>query len=209
MAKPQVNVKPAAIGKTGVLTGICRLAYQALLEPRAGTNDDGTPQAPKYTAVLLFEKNDETLPLLKAAMKNAANDFFGEGKVPAGLRNPLRDGDEKASEYAFYKDRIFISASRKASQGAPGIVNQANQPITDQDDIYSGCWVRADINCFGYNQKGNKGVSFGLNNVQKLGDDERFGGKRPATQVFSPVVDAANPFESAAATAGDNVDPFA
>jgi len=194
MAKPQLNLKPAALSPTSVLTGVCRLAFQALIEPKTGVNDDGTPQAPKYTAVLLFDKDDETLPLLKKAMKAAADAFFGEGKVPAGIRNPLRDGNEKAQDYAFYADKIFISASRNASQGAPGVVNQANQRITNADDIYSGCWVRADINCYGYNKKGNKGVTFGLNNIQKVGDDERFGGKRPAESVFAPVVDSSNPF---------------
>lgn len=202
MAKPQVNVAPIAYSKTGIITGVCRLAFQSLLEPRINMNDDGTPGKAKYIAVLLFDPSDPVLPMMKAAMKNAATDFFGEGKIPSGLRNPLRDGNEKAAEYAFYKDTIFISAN---SDNKPGLVNQANKPILDAEDIYSGCWVRADINCFAYDRKGNKGVSFGLNNVQKLGDDDRFGGRRPAEQVFTPVVDAANPFSGngAAATADD------
>lgn len=205
MAKPQVNVAPQAISKTSIVTGIVRLGFESLLEPRVNMNDDGTPGKAKYVAVLLIDPTDPVIPMMKAAMKHAATEFFGEGKIPAGLRNPLRDGNEKAAEYAFYKDKIFISAN---SDNKPGVVNQANKPITDPADIYSGCWVRADINCFAYDRKGNKGVSFGLNNIQKLGDDERFGGRRPAEQVFAPVVDAANPFQKDGAAAADADEMF-
>jgi Protein of unknown function (DUF2815) len=202
MAKPQVNVAPQRKG-TNVITGCVRLAFQSVIEPRVSDiSDDKTP---KYAAVLLFEPNDPTIPLMKAAMKEAATEFFGENKIPAGLRNPIRNGDEKAAEYPFYAGHLFVNTSTK---NKPGVVDQRNKAITDADDIYSGCWVRAEINCFAYDRKGNKGVSFGLNNMQKLGDDERFGGRRPAEQVFAPVVDAANPFEGSTA-AEDGVDPFA
>lgn len=203
MAKPQVNVKPQRVSETGLVTGVVRLAYQSLMEAKITVNDDGTPGEPKFPAVLLIDPADtELLTMMKDCMKNAAVKFFGEGKVPTGLRNPLRDGAEKAQEWPFYAGMLFINTSSKTK---PGLVNQANQPITNPDDIYSGCWVRADLNAFGYNKKGNKGVSFGLNNVQKLGDDERFGGRRPAEQVFAPVVDAANPFSSAAPAEADDM----
>ncbi len=203
MAKPQVNVAPIALTPTNVVTGCVRLAFQSLLEPRVNMNDDGTPGKAKYVAVLLIEPTDTALlGMMKAAMKAAAVDFFGEGKVPSGMRNPIRDGNEKAGEYSFYKDKLFISCN---SDKKPGLLNQAAQLIVNEDDIYSGCWVRADINCAGYDRKGNKGVSFFLNNVQKLGDDERFGGRRSAESVFSPVVDAANPFGGEATGAADDM----
>lgn len=199
MAKPQVSVAPARKG-TNIITGCVRLAYQTVMEPKVSDiSDDKTP---KYTAVLLFEPSDPTIPLMKAAMKEAATDFFGAEKIPAGLRSPIRDGKEKAGDYPFYEGMLFVSTT---SKNKPGVVDQRNKAVTDVDDIYSGCWVRAEINCFAYDKKGNKGVSFGLNNVQKLGDDEHFGGRRPAEQVFTPVVDAGNPFDKA----DDGVDPFA
>ena len=191
MTKPQVNVAPVRKG-TNVITGCVRLAFQSVIEPRV--SDIGDDKTPKYVAVLLFEPNDPTVPLMKAAMKEAATDFFGADKIPANLRMPLRDGKEKSGDYPFYTGHLFMNTS---SKNKPGVVDQANKAIVDADDIYSGCWVRAEINCFAYDKKGNKGVSFGLNNVQKLGDGDHFGGRRPAEQVFSPVVDAANPFSDA------------
>jgi hypothetical protein len=203
MAKPQVNVKPQRLSETGLITGVVRLAFQSLMEPRVTKNDDGTLGEPKYPAVLLIDPNDtELLTMMKDCMKNAAVKYFGEGKVPTGMRNPLRDGAEKAQEWPFYAGHLFINTSTK---NKPGLVNQANKPITDPDEIYSGCWVRVELNAFAYAQKGNKGVSFGLNNVQKLGDDERFGGRRPAEQVFAPVVDAANPFAKTDTAAADDM----
>lgn len=187
MPKPSVNVKPTRKG-TNVITGCVRLAFQTLLEPKVSDiSDDKTP---KYSAVLLFEPNDPTLKLMKEAMKEAAEDFFGADKLKAGLkiRSPLRDGAEKAGDYPFYAGMIFTNTSTK---NKPGVVDQGNRPMGKdrEDEVYSGMWIRAEINCFGYDKKGNKGVSFGLNNVQKLGDDDHFGGRRPADQVFSAVVD--------------------
>jgi len=197
MAKPNVNVAPQRKG-TNIITGCVRLAYNSVLEPKV-SDLDGADKTPKYPAVILIEPNDPLIKLMQEAMMEAANEFFGEGKIPKGLRSPIRDGEEKAEEYPFYAGHKFINVTTK---NKPGVVDQRNKPITDPDEIYSGCWVRVEINCFAYDRKGNKGVAFGLNNLQKLGDDERFGGRRPAEQVFAPVVDAANPFEGKSEDSG-------
>lgn len=193
MAKPQVNVKPIQKG-TSVITGCVRLAFQSLIEPRA-SNLEGSIGELKYPAVVLLEPDCDTLPALKAAMKAAAEEYFGADKIPSGLKNPIRDGAEKQDDYPFYAGHKFINVSTKTK---PGVVDQRNKPITDPDELYSGCWVRLELNAFGYNKKGNKGVSFAVNNVQKLGDDERFGGRKPPEQVFTPVVDTATAFGKAA-----------
>ena len=188
MAKPNVNVAPQRKG-TNIITGCLRLAYNSVLEPKVSDiSDDKTP---KYPAVLLIEPNDPVLKLMNEAMVEAATEFFGEGKIPKGLRSPIRDGAEKEAEFPFYAGHKFVNVSTK---NKPGVVDQRNKAITDPDEIYSGCWVRVEINCFAYDRKGNRGVSFGLNNMQKLGDDERFGGRRPAEQVFAPVVDTSAAF---------------
>ena len=48
------------------------------------------------------------------------------------------------------------------------------------DDIekvfYAGCWVRAIVNPFQYSNSGNKGISFGLQGVQFVRDDNPFTG---------------------------------
>lgn len=61
------------------------------------------------------------------------------------------------------------------------------QPLRDgdaerADEVYSGCWGRASINFFPFNTNGNKGVGVGLNNIQKLKDDDRLGAARASAE---------------------------
>jgi hypothetical protein len=44
--------------------------------------------------------------------------------------------------------------------------------------------VRASLRAFAYDTNGNKGVSFGLNNIQKLGEGQRLDGRKAATDEF-------------------------
>jgi hypothetical protein len=193
--KPQVNVQPVydPDKPTRLITGCLRLAYNKVVDGQmpSAKFKNAKPEL-TYPAVLLIEPNDPILPLMKRAMKAAAIEFFkGEANIPKKLYSPIRDGAEKAEDYEFYAGHLFITATTRSK---PGVVDQRNKPVTDQDEIYSGCWVRVEVNAFGYDY-GEPGISFGLNNLQKLGDDTQFGGRRPADQVFTPVVDAANPFK--------------
>jgi len=63
------------------------------------------------------------------------------------LRKPIRSGAEKAVDdngnpdpESFYHNRYFINVKSKYQ---PQIVNIHNEPITDPNDIYGGCVVRA------------------------------------------------------------------
>ena len=59
--------------------------------------------------------------------------------------------------------------------------------ITDPDEVYCGCKVRATLSVFAYDKAGNRGISFGLNNVQKLGDGERLDGRLRAEDDFEAL----------------------
>ena len=61
--------------------------------------------------------------------------------------------------------------------------------ITDHAEVYSGCKVRATLSVFAYEKAGNRGVSFGLNNVQKLDDGERLDGRLKAEDDFGAIED--------------------
>jgi hypothetical protein len=70
----------------------------------------------------------------------------------------------------------------------PGLVDANLQDIIDEVEVYSGAWYRAQVRPYSYSKKGNIGVAFGLQNVQKLRDDEPLGkGKIPASKVFTAV----------------------
>lgn len=171
---------------TKVVTGKVRLSYAHLFEPFS--NIDG--QEPKYSVVILIPKSDKaTIKKLRdaqqAALQNGKERIFG-GRVPQNWRDTLRDGDEEADleRNPEYEGHMFMSVSSKTK---PGIVDRDVQPILDSTEIYSGCYARVSINAFPYNVSGNRGVSFGLNHVQKLEDGDFLGGRSKAEDDFEPV----------------------
>jgi hypothetical protein len=173
---------------TKVVTGIVRLSYVHLFEPYAQDSD----QDEKYSCVILIPKSDKaTLAKIDKAIKAAAeagkNSRF-DGKIPANLVTTLHDGDEEGDleKNPEYEGQMYMSIS---SNTRPGIVDKDVQDILDSTEIYSGCYARVSMNAFAYNYKGKKGVSFGLNHVQKVKDGDYLGGRTRAEDDFEPVED--------------------
>ena len=73
----------------------------------------------------------------------------------------------------------------------------------DQQDFYSGCYGRADINFFGFDKGGSKGVGCGLNNLMKTQDGERLDGRQKAEDAFSEYADESDTGEATDAGDGD------
>ena len=171
---------------TKVVTGKVRLSYVHLFE--AFTNTEG--QEPKYSVVLLIPKTDaKTIRDLRAAQKAAlenGKDSKFQGKIPTGWKDTIHDGDESADldRNPEYEGHWYMSVSSKTR---PGIVDENVLPILDSTQVYSGCFARVSINAFPYANSGNKGVSFGLNHVQKMGDGEFLGGRSKAEDDFDAV----------------------
>jgi len=164
------------INKT--VTPEARLSFPHLFEPNSFRDSD-----PKYSATLLFPKGTDLKPLKKLAAA-AVKEKWGDNP-PKNLRNPFRDGSEK--ELEGYEGVTFITASSKKR---PGVVDQQVQPILDADEIYAGCYVRASVTAFCYGGKGTAitpGVSFGLQNVQKIRDGEPFSGRSKPEDDFDTV----------------------
>ena len=74
----------------------------------------------------------------------------------------------------------FLNAN---STKKPGIVDKDLNEILDPEEVYSGCWGRASINFYAFNTNGNRGVGVGLNNIQKIKDDEALGGVRASAET--------------------------
>lgn len=163
-----------------VITGKVRFSYVNIFKSRAFQPD----QDEKYSICLLIPKKDKkTLADIKKAVNEAIQQGIAEkwgGKKPANLKLPLRDGDaERAEEAPEYEGMYFLNAN---SNLKPGIIDMYKNEILDPTEVYSGCWGRVSINFFPFNSNGNKGVAVGLNNVQKLGDDEMLGSARAAAE---------------------------
>ena len=150
-----------------------RVSFAYVFTPQTGF-DNGTP---KYSLVMLIPKKTD-ITEMKRILKAAAVTKWGD-KIPKGLRNPIRDGDEK--ELDGYKDMWAISATSKIK---PGLVDADKTAILTSDVFYSGCYARATLTAFAYDQKGNKGVAFGLQNIQKLRDGEPFSGRTRPEEDF-------------------------
>lgn len=162
-----------------VTTPVARLSFPAIWDPQGFTNNDGTKTEPKFAATLLFPKDADLSALKKLAFDTMA-EKWPKG-IPSGFKSPFRSGDEKP-DLAGYPGTVFVKAS---SSRRPKIVDLCLQEILDRDQVYAGCYVRASVNCYAYDQRGNRGVAFGLLNLQKIRDGESFGGtSRPEDDFF-------------------------
>lgn len=161
---------------TKVVTGKVRFSYCHIFEPQAPVNGGD----PKYSVTLLIPKSDSaTYAKIQSAMKEAADKFRernGAASLPAKPNHTLHDGDGTRDSGDPYgpecKDCWVITVSSKQK---PVIVDAFRNEVTDPTEVYSGCYGRAAINFYGYNQAGKKGISAGLLSIQKLSDGEPFG----------------------------------
>lgn len=165
---------------TKVVTGKVRFSYVNIFKSRAFQAD----QDAKFSICLLIPKEDKaTLKKIKAAIDEAIQEGISSkwnGKKPANVKLPLRDGDEeRADEAPEYEGTMFLNAN---STQKPGIVDKDLNEILDPDEVYSGCWGRASINFYPFSVNGNKGIGVGLNNVQKLKDGEHLGAARASAE---------------------------
>lgn len=169
---------------TKVITGKVRFSYCNVWEPKS---IEGS--TPKYSVSLIIPKSDtKTLADIKAAIEQAKKDSISKfgGKVPANLKLPLRDGDVDRPDDEAYANSYFVNAN---STTKPGIVDKNVKPILDQSEVYSGCYGRASIVFYGFNQNGNRGIACGLQNLQKLFDGEALGGRNRADEDFTAFED--------------------
>lgn len=165
--------------ETKVITNKVRISYAHIWKPKGINGGD-----PKYSVSILISKDDEdTINCINQAVeaaKEAGKGKFG-GKIPASLKMPLRDGDIDRPDDENYVGHYFVNAS---SATRPGIIDVAKKDIEDEDEVYSGCYVRASINFYAFNTNGNKGIACGLNNLQKVADGEKLSGRASAADDF-------------------------
>jgi hypothetical protein len=173
---------------TKVITGKVRLSYVHLFEPYS--NQEG--QEKKYSVTLLIPKSDKkTVSDLRAAQQTALENgkakTFG-GSIPKVWHDTIHDADEEADldKNPEMEGHYYMAISSKTK---PGIVDRNRDPIDDSTEVYSGCYARVSVNAYPYSNSGNKGVSFGLNHVQKLADGEFLGGRSKAEDDFDAVED--------------------
>ena len=172
--------------KTKVITGIVRLSYANVWEPKSVNGGKE-----KYSVSIIIPKEDtKALDEIKKAIDAAIEEGKGKfgGKIPnkASLKTPLRDGDIDRAEDEAYKNSYFINAN---SLTPPQVVDKNVKPILEHSEIYSGVYARVSINFYAFNSNGNKGIACGLGNIQKIRDGEPLGGRVSAEDEFTTEAD--------------------
>jgi len=164
-----------------IVTEPCRLSYPALFEPKPVSKT--TPNELKYQAAILIPKSVSLKPFvdcIKAAMQGK---FGKEIKLPA-RSNPIKNCNEK--ELAGYEEGWHYINSK--SGYPPSVVDQKLQDVIDPTRIYAGCWCRFHLQAFAWDHPvGGKGVSFSLNAVQLVRDDDRLDGRVSSSDAFEAI----------------------
>ncbi|MBR1868671.1 MAG: DUF2815 family protein, partial [Bacteroidales bacterium] len=90
----------------------CRISFANIWEPKAIQDSE-----PKYSVSCVIPKSDKkTLAKIQAAVEAAKEDGKARrwnGKIPANLKLPLRDGDIDRPDDENYADCYFLNAASK------------------------------------------------------------------------------------------------
>lgn len=161
----------------------CRLSFVHLEKPHAAAEGS----EPKYEVSCLIPKDDtETVEAVKAAIALALDEGkakFWHGKVPAGMRDFLKDGDEYRPDDENYQGHYFFGA--RSAKAVP-VLNRLQERI-EPSEAYSGCYAMVSATVFAFNTTASKGISAGLNAVLKFADGDPLGGVGNAEKDFDGI----------------------
>ena len=151
------------------------LSFPRLFEPQPSKTlgKDGKPKL-KYTATIVLSDPAE-IKKLKQAYLDAVFVKFGKDKGTQMLKDEELKSPfltKKLEKYGYPEGSCYI---RVSSVKRPGIVADYRDPETgkpakvlDPERMYSGVMVNASLRLFWYDNDGNRGFSFGFNNMQRL-----------------------------------------
>lgn len=173
---------------TQVITPEFRVSWPNVFTPRK--NDlNGKDE---YSIMALFPAGAD-LSLMEKAAEAARIAKWGADKKkwPKNMRSPFREQSKIKNKNGDVvlpagqvEGAIFVNMKGKEQ---PGLVDQKRQSIINESDFYAGCYARAQVNAYAYDMKGNCGVSFGLNAIQKTRDGEQLSGRRRAEDIFTEI----------------------
>lgn len=186
-AKKTAPAKSAPKDKKSLVSPIFRVSFPHVFEARAAMGEG----EPKFglTAVWdpsKFSAKDKERWLAMQALANEVSMAKFKKKLkdlPDNFKKPVRKGEEKEGLDGFGPGLLFANLTTKFK---PGIVDKDGKTdiIDDNEAFYPGCYARATVTCYAYENKG-KGVAFGLMNLQKIADGPRLDSRTDASDDFS------------------------
>jgi hypothetical protein len=138
----------------------------------------------KYSVSLLFPVGADLSILYNIANTAAVEKFKDPSRVK--LKSPfLRQDDEP---YDGYQDGgVYLRVTSPEAQ-QPQCIDLQGRRLLSETDCYSGCWALATLRGFAYDKGVNKGVAFGVQNIVKIADDDRFSGRSSADEEFADIL---------------------
>ena len=121
-----------------------------------------------YQGTMIWDEG-ATAPIEKV-VQEAAEKEWGDD-IPRKWEHPLRDGGEKSLD-GYGDGKVF--ARFKNQFDKPKIVGPKKEEI-ELDAVYNGMWAKFSYHAYAYDDP-KPGVALILHNVQKVRDDEPFGG---------------------------------
>ena len=127
-------------------------------------------------ANIIQQKKGDGSPMYKVPFKNGAADDckVADPKAPGGFKWKPGMGPG-------------VVVVRASSEYKPGVVDRNKAEILNPQDFQGGDYARAQVHAYWYDVSGNKGVTFGLDNVQMIRNGERFGGAGSAEDAFDAM----------------------
>lgn len=149
------------------------------------------------TMILIPKKDTATITKLKKLINAVAVEKWG-ASIPKNLKISFRDGDKETNEGGVpdgteagaepYSGNHFMTVR---SGDKPGVVDENREEILSAGHIVSGDYGCVSLDCYAWDNKNGKGISFGLVNVQLLSKGEPLGNPRIAPDKdFTPIAQA-------------------
>lgn len=173
------------------VTAVGRLSFPNLFEAKAYVNPETGKEEGKrvFKCDLIFDSTEDLkesyrdrLPSVAQAISNAKKDFWGSDKsawpkltfpwLKKGDDNTNKDGEVRKG----YEGKVFITA--KTGEKFPPKLVLADNSAASEEDLYAGCYVRAQVTVSPWQSPIGSGISLYLSGIQKIKDGERFGGNQ-------------------------------
>jgi hypothetical protein len=188
---------------TRLVTSMFRVSYPHVFTPRAIKAGDTPrfslaqliPPAAVLEAMkdgpMLVKDRARFMAEFQAAIGAATKKTFGDN-VPANLKKSWYKAEEAGKGECYEPGWTLIRAASPQDK-KPGVLIAKRDPATNkwlpcpQEDFYAGCWARASIDVYGYKRPDSKGITVGLNFVQKLMDGDRLDNRSVAEEEFDDL----------------------
>lgn len=173
-----------------LITPKFRVSYPQVFQPRLNPLSNKH----EYSVQAIFPPGTD-FTKMQQALNQAGEAKWGpdKNKWPKSYRKPFRQAEDRAETLedgrvvfppGFEAGAVYLNL--KSTQ-KPAVVDASVNPILDSSEFYPGCWAVASVSAYAYDQAGNRGLNFGLNNIQKIADGDPLGGRMRAEDEFVAV----------------------